>query len=522
MEDKLFTPLDWSVIVGYLALTTWLGHKLSGKQGTIKDFFLAGRKLPWWSVTGSMIATEVSALTFIGVPGMVYAANGDWTYLQWGFGAIIARFAVAYWLVPLYYEKEIYSPYDFMGNRLGNGIKQLVTGLFSLGSILGQSVRVLVTAIILKEVTGMSPELCIIAIGVVAVLWTLMGGMQTVIWTDVIQFCIFIMGGCLAFGIIVSEVGWNELVSLNQVSVNGETINKMRWIDFTTPFQKPELHYTLWVGLLAMPFQNFTAYGIDQLNAQRMFCCANVSDARKATCWSNISMLVTMLMLAVGSGLFAWYQVHPPGAELAARFAKDANNVFPAWIIREVPRGISGLIIAGAFAAAISSLDSILAALAQTSISVIYGQNRMADEKQGKNMVFISRIAVVIWGILLTVAALILGVIRANNPDSDLIKLAFGMLAYTYGPLLGILLASLVKWKVSPVGLMVGTIFSMLLVSWFRPELVSILELFHLPDLAKAIVESRPKLASEWFFPLNAGITLLCGLVGGELSRRRF
>ena len=128
-------------------------------------------------------------------------------------------------------------------------------------------------------------------------------------------------------------------------------------------------------------------------------------------------------------------------------------------------------------------------------------------------------VAVVIWGVLLTAAALLLGVIRANNPDSDLIKLAFGMLAYTYGPLLGILLASLVKWKVSPVGLMVGTILSMLLVSWFRPEVVSILELFQMPDLAKAIVESRPKLASEWFFPLNAGITLLCGLLGG---RRRF
>src|SRR5690606_25199020 len=138
---------------------------------------------PWWAVCGSMIATEISALTFIGVPGSVYALNGDWTYLQWGIGSIIARFVVGWWLVPLYYQKEIYSPYDFMGNRLGERIRRLVTGLFSIGAILGQSVRVLVTAIILQTVTGMSISSCIIAIGAFAVVWTLMGGMRTVIWT---------------------------------------------------------------------------------------------------------------------------------------------------------------------------------------------------------------------------------------------------------------------------------------------------------------------------------------------------
>ena len=160
-----FTGVDWAVVVGYMVLTTWIGHRMSGSQANIKDFFLGGKTLPWWSVSGSMIATEISALTFIGVPGMVYALEGDWTYLQWGLGSIIARFFVAQWLVPLYYEKEIYSPYDFIGDRLGEMARWLVTGLFSLGSILGQSVRVLVTAIILQVVTGLDARLCIVVIG---------------------------------------------------------------------------------------------------------------------------------------------------------------------------------------------------------------------------------------------------------------------------------------------------------------------------------------------------------------------
>ena len=518
---EYFTHWDWAVVVGYMIFTTLLGHRLSGKQSNIKDFFLGGKTLPWWSVSGSMIATEISALTFIGVPGMVYAMAGDWTYLQWGLGSIIARMAVAYWLVPLYYEKEIYSPYDFMGDRLGEGARRLVTGLFALGSILGQSVRVLVTAIILQVVTGMNAPLCIVIIGAVAVLWTFMGGMQTVIWTDVIQFCLFIFGGMLALCILVSQLGWDQIGELNQVVVDGSPKDKLRWLDFTTPFQEPGLRYTMWVALIAMPFQNFTAFGVDQLNTQRMFCCGNIKDARKAMCWSSVSILVTVLMLAVGAGLFAWYQVHEPAGDIALSFQESENNVFPTWITMEVPRGLSGLILAGAFAAAISSLDSILAALSQTSLSVIYGREKLEAEGKGVEMVRLSRIAVCIWGVILTVAGLGLWAVYKRNPDSDLIGLAFGMVAYTYGPLLGVLLAAILPLRADTKGLVWGTLLSVILVSWFRPELPLILEASGFIEWSEWVVSARPKLASEWFFPLNASITLACGWIAALLSSRR-
>ena len=510
---EFFTYWDWAVVVAYMVLTTWIGHKMSGKQASIKDFFLGGKKIPWWAVSGSIIATEISALTFIGVPGSVYALQGDWTYLQWGLGSIIARFAVAYWLVPLYYEKEIYSPYDFMGNRLGEGARRLVTVLFSLGAVLGQSVRVLVTAIILKVVTGMDVSTCIVIIGAVAVFWTFMGGMQTVIWTDVMQFCLFIFGGLLAFGLLAGQLGWGQISVLNQVVIDGDHVNKLRWIDLTTPFQDPKLKYTMWVALLAMPFQNFTAFGVDQLNTQRMFCCGNIKDARKAMCWSSASILITVLMLAVGAGLFAWYQVNVPGETIAASFKDNSNYVFPTWITMEVPVGVSGLILAGAFAAAVSSLDSILAALSQTSLSLIYGRDKLEEEGKGEDMVRLSRIVVCIWGVLLTGAGLLLWQVYQNNPDSDLIGLAFGMVAYTYGPLMGVLLAAILPFRVHISGLVVGTFLSVLLVSWFRPELPMLLDLAGLKSLSEAIISSRPALTSEWFFPLNASLTLVCGVL---------
>jgi Na+/proline symporter len=203
-----FKQIDWLVVAGYLALTTWVGHALRGKQSTIKDFFLGGRTLPWPAVSGSIIATEISGVTFIGVPGMVYAATGDFTYLQWGMGSIVARVLVGIYFVKAFYEKEIYSPYDFMGNRLGIGAKRLATIIFQIGGILGQSVRVLVAALALKVVTPLEFEHCIWIIGLFAVGWTWMGGMRTVIWTDVMQFFLFVGAGLFSLGWIISSPRW--------------------------------------------------------------------------------------------------------------------------------------------------------------------------------------------------------------------------------------------------------------------------------------------------------------------------
>src|SRR6056300_1185436 len=199
-----FTNIDWAVVGAYLLLTTWVGHLLKVSQSTIRDFFLGGRSLPWPAVSGSIIATEISGVTFIGVPGMVMALQGDFTYLQWAMGSILARIIVGLYFVKVFYENDINSPYDYMGNRLGFGVKKLATILFTIGSILAQSVRVLVAALPLNIVTPLPFEWCIVIIGLFAIGWTLMGGMRTVIWTDVMQFGLFVVGGLTALFWMVS------------------------------------------------------------------------------------------------------------------------------------------------------------------------------------------------------------------------------------------------------------------------------------------------------------------------------
>ena len=138
----MFSIWDWIIVGGYILGTTLIGHHLKGRQQTTRDFFLGGRSLPWYAVTASTIATTISAVTFIGVPALVYAAGGDFVYLQLAIGGFIARYLVARFLVPLYYEKEFYSPYEYMEDRLANIVGRKNARLFFSGGELGQAVRV--------------------------------------------------------------------------------------------------------------------------------------------------------------------------------------------------------------------------------------------------------------------------------------------------------------------------------------------------------------------------------------------
>ncbi len=296
---EYFTTLDWIVVFGYLGLTTWVGHVLSGKQSSIRDFFLAGRSLPWPAVSGSIIATEISGVTFIGVPGMVYAAHVDFTYLQWGIGSIIARILVGLFFVRVFYQREIYSPYDYMGDRLGEGVKRLATVIFSIGSILGQSVRVLVAALALKVVTPLDFHYCILIIGLFAVAWTLMGGMQTVIWTDVMQFLLFMAGAVLTLFWITGslEGGWSAIFE------TAGDAGKFTLLNLSTD---PAVGFTLWVAILAVPFQNLSAFGVDQLNAQRMVSTHGTHNMIRGRLW-----LTTLRMTAISSTHLGSLQPYP-------------------------------------------------------------------------------------------------------------------------------------------------------------------------------------------------------------------
>lgn len=474
--ESHFTWIDWAVLGGYLVFTTVLGAKLAGRQATIRDFFLGGRKLPWPAVTGSIIATEISAVTFLGAPAIVFAAGGNFTYLQLAIGAILARVIIGIWFVPAFYEREIYSPYDYMGNRLGRPARTVTTGLFMLGAVLGQSVRVLLTALVLELMTGLPLWVSIWVIGAIAVAWTLLGGITTVIWTDVVQFVVFVFGIVAALVFICATLpgGWIEMVSA------AEAAGKFRFWDFSTD---PKVAFTIWAALIANTLLCLNAYGTDQLIAQRMFCCKGPRQARIAIIASSVGQLVTLLALLVGIGLYAFYQRFPLAGEAAGLVAEKGDRIFPVFILQQMPVGLVGLIIAGVFAAAISSLDSVLAALSQTVVSGFYrpwrerqavGIQRLRGfpvvlEGRERHYLFVSKLFVVVWGVLLCAMAQVTELALARY--GDILNLALAMASYTGGAMLAAFCLAFFRLNVDYRGILWSAPLSVLTVfaiSWHQ------------------------------------------------------
>jgi Na+/proline symporter len=362
-----------------------------------------------------------------------------------------------------------------------------------------------------------------------------MGGMRTVIWTDVMQFLLFTFGGLFALSWISNSIdgGWSAI--WNTATNAGKT---KTW-DATFGVGS-ELQFTFWVAVIAVPFQNLTAFGVDQLNAQRMFCCKNAGDARKAIIWSSVGQALTYLMLLVGAALFAFYYLNPPTGDIAQTLAfgkggvpmplseggvpADGDLVFPVWIVTQLPAGLAGLILAGVFAAAISSLDSILAALSQTTISLIHNPENQNDLDQAR-LVKESRKWVVIWGLTLTVFTILMNIVK-EKLDVPILPLAFGMTSYTMGPLLGMFLCALIG-RGDFRGILLGACLSFVLTMFVRMDIwilvkmvtggvdwLAALPTYELNESGKAI----PLVGYFWMWPIGTLLTFGGGLIGSKMK----
>ncbi|HEV2295837.1 MAG TPA: hypothetical protein VGR35_18465 [Tepidisphaeraceae bacterium] len=523
-----WTWLDWFVLIGYFVITTLIGHRLAGKQANIRDFFLGGRKLPWYAVAGSIIATEISALTFVSVPFVVFQPGGNLQYLQLGvFGALLSRIVVAWFLVPAYYRNEIYSPYDYMGNQLGGGVRGMTTALFSLSGLLAQSARVYLTAVVLQVIlrpqlaqvealTGIRPLLAAIyLIGIVAIIWTLMGGIATVIWTDVILFGIFLAGALISLAVVAYHLPGGFIGGFMEIFRVGSAADKFQFLDWGTGGLSAQAfwtdEFTIWTAVIASTWGSIGAYGTDQLMAQRMFCCKNIREARLAVVLSWFGQIVTWTVALVGVGLYAYYQNNPLVGEAKVAFEEKGDRIFPIFILSVIPTGLTGLIIAGIFAAAISSLDSILAALSQTTMSAFYlplrervlrrralagasgfevglrGDALTAPENpagppgdppsvpadtttEDRFTVFVSRVFVICWGVALCATAQLIEI--AAGFYGSILQLGLALAGYVGGALLAGFFLAFLPLRIDGSGYMFSAPLSVLTVfalAWWQP-----------------------------------------------------
>jgi len=512
-----FTWIDWLVVAGYLALTTWIGVVMAGRQATIHDFFLGGRKLPWYAVSGSIIASEISALTFVSVPWVVFQPGGNLTYLQLGvFGSLLARVIVAYWLVPAFYKREIYSPFDYMHNQLGGHIRGLTTVLFVMKAMLAQSSRIYLASEVivvvmndqlvwLKDHLGLN-ELAwaIIIISSVSIAWTFLGGMRTVIWTDVALFACFALGAVVALGTVVSllpgglsdlfRIGWDAKQSgwpqYGLPTKDSGEWGKFTFFDWST---SPTRTYTMWTAMIASTWGGIGSYGLDQTLAQRMFCCKNERDARWAIITSAASNLVTITVALVGIGLYAYYQSHPLEGQALELFTKKGDRILPIFVVEVVPMGLKGMIIAAIFAAAISTMMGVLTATSQTSLTAFYNplrarylRARGITAKLAENLehadagaeadaehrlsVRVSRALVLFWGVALASLSYFMVHIAVFYPS--ILDLGLAMAGYILGALLAGFLLSFFPLNVDSRGFIFAAPLSCMCVFaliWHQP-----------------------------------------------------
>ncbi len=529
-----FGWLDWLVAAGLFAFTHWIGRRTSGEPATIRDYFLGGRKLPWYAVSASIIATEISAVTLISLPATVFNDGGNLTYLQLGIiGLFLARWIVALAVIPRYYEREIFSPYDYMGNTLGRGVRSMTTVLFSVGGVLGQAVRVYLAALVLEvilaepfaalEAASGVPGLAwsIGAIGIVAVAWTWLGGMTTVIWTDAVLFGIFLLAIVASVWTAVAHVegGVERIVSLNHAA------EKLRFFDFSLD---PRRAYTLWAALIANTIVGVGVFGTDQLMAQRVFCCGSVREAQKAMLASYGSMLVTVGVSCIGLALYAYYHEHPLSGRALELYTAKTDRIFPLFIVEVLPSPLKGLIVAGVFAAAISSLDSILAALSQTALSAFYlpmRAKRAALDAPGeqRRALRVSKGLVLGFGLLLCFIALLCETIQNDPRYKHILDLALSMPGYTQGALLAAFaLAFVWRGRVDGSGFLWSAPLSVLMVfavAWHAPWAHDVV---YVGGAALAVawlaLRLRPELASQQKSPARMALQSVALFTGVALA----
>ncbi|HEX8904189.1 MAG TPA: sodium:solute symporter [Longimicrobiaceae bacterium] len=416
-----FTALDWAVLLAYLVGVTAMGTLLGRRQKDARDYFLADRSIPWWAICFSVVATETSALTFISVPATAYGS--DFWMLQLAGGYIVGRVAVSALLLPGYFRGETLTAYALLERRFGAGTRRFASVVFLVTRVLADGVRVFATAIPIHLITGLPYWEAILLTGAFTVIYTWYGGLRAVVWVDVVQLFVYLIGGVAALWVLARLVpgGWSGIVAAAP--------GKMRIVHLDGGFRTPSWLFT---GVVAGTFLSMASHGVDHLIVQRLLASRSLGDARKALVSSGVIVLLQFaLFLCVGVGLFVFYR--------GRRFAAP-DEIFPTFIVERLPPGVTGLVIAAILAAAMSTISSSLNSLASAATHDLYAP--LTGRTDEAHLMRVGRSLTLAWAAVLIGAAMLFQLARQGTP---VVVIALQIASFTYGGLLGGFLLGLVS-----------------------------------------------------------------------------
>ena len=436
--------LDWFVVIGYLAVVAMIGFIASRWNDQGNSFFLAGRSIPPWAASFSVVATVLSAATFVGMPQQAY--RGDLTYMVFKFAGLPALIVVGIFFLPAFYRSTHASIYGIIRDRYGPGAGAAAGVSFLAGRLLASGARLFMAAIAVSWVLFGSAEpgplaLTITLVAIGTSLYAIAGGIRAIIWTDVMQAVVAAVVGVVALIVLWNLIDrpMDEVIAMLQAG--GETgRDKLRMFD-TDP--DPSKSFGVWSGLFGLPVFLVAAYAVDQDHVQRLLVCKTPKDGLRAGVLSNlIGWPIAFVFLAIGLLLWVETQVHG-----TTRVGADGDDraVMVQFMLTELPLGVRGLMVAGLLAAAMSSLDSALNALAATTMNDLvqpWRKSRGRPALHDRTSTLWSRGSMIVWALLLSAVAIALAAWQSRS-GKTLLEFALGVMTYAYAGLLGVFIVAM-------------------------------------------------------------------------------
>lgn len=468
------SSIDFAILMLYLAGITLFGALFRRGQQNLRDYFLGGRTAPWWALACSIVATETSTLTIIGTPAIAY--GGNLGFLQLVLGYLVARVILCVVLIPQYFQGEFYTAYQLLEKRFGTRMRSVAAVVFMGTRALAEGVRISAIGKVVSVAFGTGDRVSILIITVLTMFYTFEGGMRAVIWTDVVQFALYLTGSVAAFFLLLHKIpgGWPE-VTQAAAAAGG----KLRVFDFAFSLTQS---YTFWAGLLGGTFLTMASHGTDQTMVQRLLAARNERDAKKALLVSGVIVLFQFtLFLVIGVMLFVYMQnglMSVPGS--------DADRIYPAFIVHHMPVGLTGMVLASIFAIAMSNASGSLNSLASSSMMDM-GARRTESEAKSLGR---SRQMTLLWGVVLG----LLGLIRWG----PVLVAGLTIASITYGAMLGVFLLGTWNKRANENGALIGFVAglaTMIAVNRFTP------------------------LAWTWYVLVGTIVTYTIGAIASSFSR---
>ncbi len=430
-------PIDLAIVVAYLLGVTALGIRFRRSQQGARDYFLGGKSAPWWALAFSIVATETSTLTIIGTPAIAYSTN--LTFLQLVLGYLVGRVLIVLLLLPGYFRGEYFTAYAVIERRFGRRMRSVAASTFLLTRAVAEGVRVSAIALVVSVVLGTSERTAVVIVIALTIIYTFEGGMKAVIWTDVAQLLLYLTGSALTFGLLLHKIpgGWHELTAIAAASGH-----KLQWLDFSFAWSAK---YTFWSGVIGGAFLTMASHGTDQTIVQRLLAARNESDSRKALLASGVIIFVQFaVFLLIGVLLFAFAR-HTPLLAPGAR----TDSILPLFLVREMPVGLAGLLLAAILAVAMSNASGSLNSLAASSV-LDFSQLWSKHELSPGSVLRLSRRITLLWGLVLMAFGLV--------KWGPLLEAGLTVASLPLGCLLGLFLLGTLDRAATPRGALVGMV----------------------------------------------------------------